>query len=132
MLLGWVKNPAQLAWIHRQRLYNLRADEDRDGRVGPDSDELAADLLLLYGEKIGGTELWSIADEPRVLTRDQLLARNYPDPGGERYFCLTLGRELTAEWPGTIEFEAVRRLWQKRRDGPKGTPLAVRWAEVWR
>ena len=130
VLLGWVKNPAQLTWIHRQQLYNLRADENRDGRVGLDSDELAADLLLLYGNQINGTELWSITDEPRVLTRGQLLDRNYPNPGGERYFSLTLGRELTGQWPGTIEFEEVWQLWRQCCDGPKGTPLAVRWADV--
>ena len=52
ILLGYVKDREHYQWIHREALYNLRAD-GRTGSVEINAEELSSRYLLLYGN---GTE----------------------------------------------------------------------------
>src|SRR5690606_20978984 len=69
------------------RLYNLRADERR-GSVGLRSEQLAAELVVLYGPDLEHTSLWRVTGYPQLLTRERMLQLGYPRPGSTLYFCL--------------------------------------------
>ena len=51
MLLGYVRDQEHYNWIRSTGLYNLRAD-DRTGSVGLGSPELAAEIVVLYGQPL--------------------------------------------------------------------------------
>ena len=79
VLLGFVKSIQHLEWIHKQMIYNLRAD-DRSGSVGLQSPELSVDLVLLYGEHFEEVEVWIVNANVELFTKQYLLSRNYPKP----------------------------------------------------
>ena len=79
VLLGYVKSEAHLAWIRKQRRYNLRADKTRRGRVGLESRNLNTDLLLLYGPRL--QRLGTLEDHRPTGSREQ---RNAHEDGVSR------------------------------------------------
>lgn len=110
VLLGYVRTAAQYRWIQEVRLYNLRADERR-GSVGLHSEELAAELVVLYGPDLERAALWRVTGYPQLLTRERMLNLGYPHPGSTLYFCLpveplTEGRELV----GRLTFGLAEQL----------------------
>lgn len=123
VLVGLVRDPANLAWIDSTGWYNLRADPRRAGVVEPTSDLLHTDLVLLHwvvnGER--KTRLCRRRPGVRIATASELSAEGYSSPGGSTYICVALDPEpiparssdgwtvtlpYTAE-PVTVAMEAV-------------------------
>jgi uncharacterized protein len=131
VLIGYVKSAAHLEWIERTGLYNLRGDE-RSGRVEGDGEELAAEILVLYGVPLGDRiELFRIAGPHQVVTREQMAELAYAEPGGKAYFCLSIEKidsQDHAEWLSAEYVMAVRQ-----RVRPKvrpGAPVPTTWLEL--
>jgi predicted component of viral defense system (DUF524 family) len=126
VLLGYVKDQSHLAWIKRNGLYNLRAD-NRNGSVSLGGAELAADVLMLYGPAIE-TSLLQIVDKPRLLRRDDLIASGYPDPGGSLYFCLAVDNSTLEpiQMPG---YSDILTILQDRKGYTHGEPQVFSWQE---
>lgn len=94
-------------------LYNLRADE-RTGRVGLHSEELAAELVVLYGPVLERVSLWRVSGDPRLMNRQRMLAMNYPNPRGELHYCLPV--ESIGDmphWLAELTYTDAERLVQK-------------------
>ena len=127
VLLGFVKSDAHREWIHKTLRYNLRAGE-RNGAVGLRSRELAVALVLLYGPGLPQPELWQVKDEPELITRSGMLALDYPEPGGDAYFCLALGEALDGAWTQHLSDESIERLRKLAKpDAPFGAPVVTTW-----
>lgn len=124
VLCGYVRSNAQLAWIDREGLYNVRAG-NRRGAVGLESELLAADDLVLYGPSMQ-PRLFARAGAWFVQSRDDLEASGYPKPGGAVYLCCPVERRFDepAWLPRlTLADEAPR-------GGPIGAPFAVTWQRL--
>jgi hypothetical protein len=81
--------------------------------------------LLLYGPDIIPT-LWSRLGAWFVQSRDDLLALEYPSPGGNVYLCCPIERRADEpEWLGEIS-ERVPDLSGR----PKGTPFIASWQQL--
>ncbi len=127
VLLGYVRSLAQLEWIRRERLYNIRAD-DRSGAVSATSAALAVEMILLYGTE-EPLELWTVTGAPSVHTAAEMRGLGYPNPRGRLYFCFSLGQEL----PLTLTLSAgdVIALRQMLApSSPFGAPHAVTWIDI--
>jgi len=127
VLLGYVRTPEQLAWIRRNKRYNLRADPGRRGAIALQAKELSADFVLLYGERASVTELWRVAGVPEVLTNEAMRASGYPQPQGP-YFCLPLAEAEPVEWIRDLQPGDVTNL--ARSFGSRGGPVVVRWLDL--
>jgi predicted component of viral defense system (DUF524 family) len=129
VLLGYVKSDAHLAWIIRNNLYNLRADE-RTGSVGADPNTINVDLVVLYGPSVSSEALvFARVGTPRVFTKRELVVRRYPDPGGSLYLCLSV-RTVTPA-PHRIPVEWVEHVARSNAPAkPPGWPVVVAWADV--
>jgi hypothetical protein len=132
ILLGFVRSVAHLRWIRSRRLYNLRADERR-GSVGLKSRELAAEILVLYGDGLERPELWRVGAEPVVMTRARMKELGYPTPGGELYYCLPLEPIVPGEW---LDEHFDHRVAMARERGAgrlaRGAPVPTTWLELMR
>jgi len=127
VLLGYVRTPEQLDWIRRHKRYNLRADPARRGAIDLQAKELAADFVLLYGERASVAELWRVVGAPEILTHEDMFASGYPEPHGP-YFCLPLEEAEPVEWIRDIKPHDVMSL--ARSFGSRGRPVAVRWLDL--
>lgn len=130
VLLGFVRSREQYQWIQEHKWYNLRADPGRDGSVQLGSRELASDLVVLYGPSIDG-QLWSIDEDPQLMTRERMLESGYPDPGGEQYFVFPLRPVEAGEWSELLSrklLDDMRR--QLKPSSPKGTPVTTNWLRL--
>jgi hypothetical protein len=130
VLIGYTKNEEQLQWILDNSLYNLRADDHRQGRVQLNGSELGAEYLILYGDWMYRTILQRIIGQPLLLQARDLIARNYPSPKGATYLCVRLEDPKT-NWTNTIDLATINRL---RLDiapsAPRGAPFAVSWQKL--
>lgn len=127
VLLGYVKSRSHLAWIRRTGLYNLRAD-NRAGRVRLGAPELSTALILLYGDSIDHVELYRAEGTVQFIERSDLIASGYPSPGGDSYFCLTVGSVDSYGWRDLIPPNVVKDLRRKTAPGMhKGSPIVVTW-----
>jgi len=130
VLLGYVKNRAHLEWIRSTQRYNLRAD-GRTGSVGLHSRELAADVVVLHESTAASAELWRVVGGPQLLTREDLLAMDYPSPGGRLYMCLPIERIEQSQWGARLTPTVIAEL--RRRASPTaafGAPVVTTWLEL--
>lgn len=129
VLLGYVRRPEQLQWIHKNRLYNMRTG-GRRGSVLPGSRVLTAELVVLYGPHMETAEVWQVAGNPQVLDETDMRGLQYPEPRG-RYVCLPLRETPHPQWLDQLTSEAVRKV--KERVDPSalfGEPVATTWLEL--
>ncbi len=130
VLLGYVRGPRHLEWIHRTRLYNLRATGAR-GRVGLTGPELGADLLILYGRAMERVEFWRVRGAPELHTKEEMDRTGYPRPSGKAYYCLPLQPVDPGVWQGRITPAAVLDLRRQLSPAaPHGWPVATTWLRV--
>lgn len=126
VLLGYVRNSKHYTWIRQNKLYNLRADR-RTGSVGLGAAEMVVEFVALYGRGLKGVSLWRVWGEPQLTTRKDMLARNYPRPGGLLYYCLPLEPISQPQWLEEIHLHQLQRLLNGH---PIGAPRTVRWDEI--
>lgn len=130
VLLGYVRGENHRDWIHRRRLYNLRGD-GRRGSIGLGSRELAADLILLYGDELDDPELWRVSGEPLVMTREQMLEAGYEKPRGNGYYCLPISPVDEGDWAeGGLADRLVGARDRLARGKPHGAPVTSSWLEL--
>src|SRR5690606_24728405 len=79
VLLGFVRDDEHFRWIRETGLYNMRADQ-RTGSVGLGSEQLAAEIVVLYGPPLAHASLWRVIGDPRLLTARRMREWEYPTP----------------------------------------------------
>lgn len=127
VLLGYVRSREHYEWIRNEGLYNMRADE-RTGRVGLGSAQLAAEFIMLYGPALTKAQLWHVTGDPRLLTRERLLELGYPGPGGQLYYCLPTAPVPAGVNPLQWNYAIVRRVIEELAPGAEyGEPVAATW-----
>lgn len=127
VVLGYVRRPEQLMWIHEHRLYNMRTG-GRRGSVLPGSRVMAADLVVLYGPHMKTAEVWHVNGSPEVMDETDMFELQYPGPRG-RYVCLPLSQTLHEL--GRLTSEAVLKAKEKVSPASHvGEPVATTWLEL--
>lgn len=130
VLVGLVRDPANLRWIESTGWYNLRADPGRRGAVTPTSDLLHTDLVLLHwvvnGEHM--TRLCRRRPGVRIATASELSAEGYARPGGATYICVAVDPEpiqsrSSTGWTMALSYsdEPVTVTMEAVTDGPQAS-----------
>ncbi|MCY3608281.1 MAG: DUF2357 domain-containing protein [Acidimicrobiaceae bacterium] len=125
-LLGFVRSQEHREWIADQRLYNLRADPERNGSVTLGSPTLNAQFVVLYGGN--GDEICAYRTTGALFVRSgaALRATGYPtwpdgSGSGTQYLCIELGDSIRPP----ITAELARTL------APgDGSPAVLTWDEL--
>ena len=131
VLVGWFENAAHLAWIRRERLYNVRAG-DRTGSIHLDPRIAGARHLLLHthGNEAEDGLFKITRTGPRIFTGRQLLDRSYPPalaPGLDETYAV-FDVEPDAEYAGREWNYANLR--GKKEGRQSAQPFAVSLADV--
>lgn len=130
VLLGYVRGSRHLEWIHKARLYNLRAT-GRRGRVGLKGSELSAELVVLYGRGLDGVEIWRVGGDTELHTQKEMAEMGYPQPGGTAYYCLPLQEVALGAWERRISLDTVLRVLSRIAPGkPLGSPVPTTWLDL--
>lgn len=80
VLVGWYRDEAQLRWILREGLYNLRTGSRQGSvRLSPGFTEARYLLLHTQGEGQTGRLLRIVPEGPRIFSRAALLRKGYPE-----------------------------------------------------
>lgn len=91
VLVGFYKSSEQLDWITKNKLYNFRMGSG-NGSLVLDKETVSARYLLLHGpgESSSG-KLWKITSKgPRVYSKDDMEAIEYPNPNQSNYLVLKI------------------------------------------
>jgi hypothetical protein len=112
-------------------LYNLRASPERRGAIGPGDAALSARLLVTYRptgpDQRPSPELFRVLPPVTLMSRDDLLALNYPEPGRGAYFVFALEPLPLPAWLVDVDVQAVTDALSPE-GAPPGMPLATSWA----
>lgn len=131
VLLGYVRSPEHLRWIHEHRLYNMRTG-GRRGSVLPGSEILSAELVVLYGPHMKTAEVWKVGGTSLVLSESEMRELGYPDPRG-RYVCIPLDDTSHVAWLAELSSEQVAQVKVRvNRKAYFGEPVATTWLELLR
>lgn len=131
VLLGYVRDDAHYRWIQETGLYNMRAD-DRTGSVGLGSEQLAAEIVVLYGPSLSHASLWRVVGDPRLLTMERMRELGYPNPRSTAYYCLPVEPVAPVpDWLGRLSSPAVESVVRRLSpDSAKGAPVPATWARL--
>jgi len=124
VLLGFVKSAEHLAWIQRQKRYNMRLG-DRRGSVGIRGGEASARILVLYGGAVAHPLMYSVQEGPEMWTKQEMIASGYPQPRGSAYLCAVLGEPFAAAAGQVPTQQRVSQLAK-----PDASPTLVSWLEL--
>jgi predicted component of viral defense system (DUF524 family) len=131
VLLGYSKSAEHRHWIQLTNLYNLRADSGRDGAVDLRGPELSASLLVLYGPDRNDTEIYEIVEAPRIMTRQGLVALNYPEPRGNLYLCFPLKRIDSIRPSRSLSRQIIEQVrYNNNPTARVGAPVVVTWLDL--
>lgn len=95
VIIGCYKNEAHHQWIIRNGKYNLRLDKDREGAIGLNNGFTNAQYLVLYevGKK-ESIEAYRLTGNSDVMTREDLIKSDYPDPQGRLYLVVDIDNDI--------------------------------------
>lgn len=95
VIFACYKSEKHLEWIKTNMKYNLRLDKNRIGAVSISNDFTNSQYLVLYGEGDKRSSIiYGIKKGTEVVTKEELLDSNYPDPRGNLYLLLSLTDEI--------------------------------------
>ena len=128
VLLGYVRSSVQYRWIQETGLYNLRSDQRR-GSVSLHSEQLAAEVVVLYGPELERASLWRVTGYPQLLTRERMRELGYPHPVSMFYLCLPVNPlPESAEVVSPLTFRLATRLTKEiAPNAAEGAPVATTW-----
>ncbi|MCU7549816.1 hypothetical protein OCK74_11860, partial [Chitinophagaceae bacterium LB-8] len=101
VLVGFYKGVSHLDWILQNNLYNVRIG-DVKGSLRLGLEKLNAKYLLLhsYGET-KTSKLFKLSDKgPRILSKQEMMEKNYPDPRNDFYLVFDIISEAEMEFAG--------------------------------
>lgn len=126
VIFGCFKSDEHHAWILKKRRYNLRLDKGRRGSVSLNGDYTHAKYLVLYslGAKTS-TEIYRLTGESDLMTKDELLQMDYPQPTCEKYFVVNIDND--------VDVRLVERVWDLPSplfDTEEGSPRLVKYINI--
>lgn len=99
VLIGYYNTIEQHEWITKNKLYNFRMGSG-NGSLILDKETVTSKYLLLHTK--GNTEsgdLWKIISKgPRVLSKDDLIKKGYPNPSKDYYLVIELEQVTDSEF----------------------------------
>lgn len=135
VLLGYLRSPEHARWVRAHALYNVRADPKRRGSIQLTGEELSAQILLTYSAE-GTPEIQRMVGPPLIMTRQDLLELEYPQPGGELYLVFNLAPVSKPSWFDALDLRLListaESRWLSRGEEARApfSPLAVSWLDV--
>lgn len=134
VLLGYVRDEDQLAWIMQQQRYNIRAMGE-SGVIRADAEELHAEFVLLYSRRfVPQQPLWRVKGSPEVWLLQQMLATNYPSSPGRQprpaYFCLPVEPVAVEHFQGGFWARVLEASHEGVPKDEYGKPKLVSWLDL--
>lgn len=103
VLLGFVRSADHLEWVKENKLYNLRADDGREGSVDLRSPVLTADVVVLYDSDSEDTSVFRPTGAFFVRSAADLAESGYPvTSSGSLYVCVGLEAPFDLPCSGSV------------------------------
>ncbi len=105
VIVGFYKSEEQLEWILKNKLYNFRTGTDK-GSLPLTHENVNAKYLILHGknELITNKIFQLKTSGPKILSKNNLIRKNYPNPTGELYLVYEIEKEVSNEFQN-VSFE---------------------------
>jgi predicted component of viral defense system (DUF524 family) len=134
VVLGYVRDKAQMKWVVEQKRYNTRAFERR-GALQAEEHILQGEYVLLYSKDFQPhPPLWRVAGPPELWFQQRMEQTGYGGglrPVGPAYFCMPV-EPVAIE--GDFSSEFWRRVLLRAREDVSGEeygrPVLVTWTDM--
>ncbi|HEU0125751.1 MAG TPA: DUF2357 domain-containing protein, partial [Flavobacterium sp.] len=99
VIVGFYKSKEQLNWIVKNNLYNFRTGTDK-GSLPLSNENINARYLILHtsGELITNKIYQLKPSGPRILSKNDLAKKSYPNPSGELYLVYEIVKEVSEDF----------------------------------
>lgn len=131
VIIGYYKSKEQLDWILKNKLYNFRTGTDK-GSLFLSNENVNAKYLILHGsDELITNKIYQLKDSgPKILSQNNLVKKNYPNPSGELYLVYEIENEVSIEFNNIVI--DVRKLSKYEGFRNSAKPLSVTLAEIFK
>lgn len=123
VLLGYIKGVEHLLAVESLMMYNIRAEPERTGSANLRSEELSAEILVMYGQN--NVRIVQLTGEVLILRKHDLAVEQYV-PAGDLYFGL---RFQSPDLVVHNLFEQNLMDYHESTGLPLGSPAVISWGE---
>jgi len=129
VLVGFYKNKAQLSWILKNSLYNLRTGTDR-GSLSLSKMNINAKYLILHGRnELETSKIFKLKSTGvKIFSKNDLIRKNYPEPKGDLYIVYEIEKEASEDF-GNIKID-LRKLPEFEMNRKSAKPFSVSLSEI--
>lgn len=99
VIVGYYKSKKQLDWILKNNLYNFRTGTDK-GSLPLSNENVNAKYLILHGkDELITDKVYQLKPTgPKILSQNDLIRKNYPNPSGELYLVYEIEQEVSNDF----------------------------------
>jgi len=109
VIVGFYKSEEQLNWILKNKLYNLRTGTNK-GSFPLSNENINAKYLILHGSnELVTNKIFKLKTiGPKILSQNDLIKKDYPEPKGELYLVYEIEKSVSDEFDNI--FIDIRKL----------------------
>lgn len=129
VIVGFYKSKEQLDWILNNNLYNFRTGTDK-GSLPLTNENVNAKYLILHGsDELITNKIYQLKSSgPKIFSKNNLIAKDYPNPSGELYLVYEIDKEVSEDFQNvSIDIRKLAKF-ESRRSSAK--PISVTLTEV--
>lgn len=96
VIVGFYKSKEQLDWILKNKIYNFRTGTDK-GSLRLSNENINSKYLILHGsEELISNKIFQLKTTgPKILSQNDLIKKNYPNPKGELYLVYEIEKDVS-------------------------------------
>lgn len=120
VMVGFYKSKEQLEWILKTNLYNFRTGTDK-GSLPLSNENINAKYLILHGpNELVTNKIFQLKTTgPKILSQNDLIKKNYPNPTGELYLVYEIDKNVNSEFINqSIDIRKLAKF-ESHRNSPK-------------
>jgi hypothetical protein len=129
VIVGFYKSKEQLDWILKNNLYNFRTGTDK-GSLSLSNENVNATYLILHGsDELITNKLFQLKNSgPKILSQNNLIKKNYPNPSGELYLVYEIEKDVSEDFDNVSI--NLRKLSKFENNRNSAKPISVTLTEV--
>lgn len=129
VLVGFYKSKEQLDWILKNNLYNFRTGTDK-GSLPLSNENVNAKYLILHSsDELITNKIFQLKTSgPKILSQNNLVKKDYPNPSGELYLVYEIENDASEDFQNILI--DIRNLSKFETHRNSAKPFSVTLTEI--
>lgn len=129
VIVGFYKSKEHLDWILKNNLYNFRTGTDK-GSLPLSIENVNAKYLILHGtDELITNKIFQLKNlGPKILSQNNMIKKNYPNPSGELYLVYEIEKNVSEDFQNVSI--NLRKLPKFENNRNSAKPISITLTEI--